>query len=149
MRSTLEVVSRFLESRAAGEMTHTPAPAGATFRETRVYTLDFSGDERSLRAFLLDALVDGVGEIAHFSDRPYFEGDARVDIRLKPNMLDLERESILNYYRAAAPEKFRLNDLRIARRFYVRAVPAAAEFLERFRRDAANPVIHEWCVSHA
>ena len=117
-------------------------------RESRLYVLDASGDEQAAKDFIDHVLADKYSQTVHLEGSPAIS-DYRfyLDIGMKANTLDLEKEYILKYYRGHDELGFELKDLSIYRRIYILgedSVPA-----DTFIKDLVNPVIHTWEVNHA
>lgn len=149
MRFTLEVSGKFSEARSCAELLYAPVPGGHTFREAKVYEIEYEGNAEALYKFASGVLVDGVSETARVGEDLH-AGDyrVRVDMSLKPELLDLEKEYILKYYRSRAPREFSIHDLKISRRLYIQG-PTESHWVTAFLRDLVNPVIHEWSVAYA
>jgi hypothetical protein len=87
-------------------------------------------------------LVEEVSQQVHFGASPALSGHSFIlDYGFKPGALDLERETILAYYRSLPDPGFLLKKLTITQRLYVFA-EAEAVPPEKFIRDIVNPAIH-------
>jgi hypothetical protein len=141
-----EVLGRFDRAGDANKLVYSPLATPHTFRTTRRYTLEFDGFAAAARDFVRRTLVDEVSQDVHFGDEPGLAGQAFiVDYGFKPGALDLERETILDYYRGIENPGFTLRHLTITQRLYIFANGSAAP-AERFVRDIVNPAIHRHCV---
>jgi len=138
-----EIVNRFAPAKSAAGLVYAPIGEGVEYRETRVYELAFEGDRDAVQKFVRDVLSDEHAQDAHFSDEPAIK-DATyyVDVSMKRNVLDLEKEYLLKYYRSLKDPGFSLEDLVIKRRIYIfgdaSVLPAS-----QLERDLVNPVIQE------
>jgi hypothetical protein len=146
-----EVTGRFDRPADANHLLYTPLEQALTVRETRRYSVEYSGDREALVAFLSKVLADPVSHDLAISDDPVLAGASFVlDYGMKGGALDLEKETILAHHRGDANPPFHIESLRIARRLYVfdaTQSPATAALADRFVRDIVNPAIHTWQVS--
>jgi len=146
-----EIVSRFAPAKPAAGLVYAPIGEGVEYRETRVYDLTFEGDSEAVEKFVREVLSDEHAQDAHFSeggsptpaikDATYF-----VDVSMKRNVLDLEKEYLLKYYRSLKDPGFSLEDLVIKRRIYIFG-DAAILPASQLERDLVNPVIQESVTS--
>ncbi len=147
MRCPLEIVSRRGDPASANEILFAPMDRAPSYRRTRVYDIEYSGSRDALRRFVAGVLLDEVAEDARFEESfAYPQARAVLDVSLKPGLLDLEKEYIVDYARSHASDDFRLEDIRIAQRYYIDA-PIEPVVLDRIRRDLVNPAIQE-CRVH-
>ena len=67
---------------------------------------------------------------------------------MKPGALDLEKETILGYFRGLEKPEFSLLSLKIQRRVYLFGAAAAevTALSARFVKDIVNPAIHHFTV---
>jgi len=146
-----EIVSRFAPVKPAAGLVYAPIGEGVEYRETRVYELAFAGDEAAVQNFVRTVLSDEHAQDVHFSsgddNKAAIDGASyHVDVSMKRNVLDLEKEYLLKYYRSLQDPGFELQDLVIKRRIYIfgdaSILPAA-----RLERDLVNPVIQESTIS--
>jgi len=142
-----EIVSRFAPAKSAAGLVYAPIGEGVEYRETRVYDLAFEGDSEAVQKFVREVLSDEHAQDAHFSDgtdrRPAIDGATYfVDVSMKRNVLDLEKEYLLKYYRSLQDPGFTLEDLVIKRRIYIFG-DAAVLPASQLERDLVNPVIQE------
>ena len=141
-----EVTGRFDHAGDANKLVYSPLPSPHTYHATRCYTLEFSGDEAAARAFVEKTLVEEVSQHVHFGESPALQGHTFIlDYGFKPGALDLERETILSYYRGLAEPGFTLHKLSITQRIYIFAEKDAAP-PEKFVRDIVNPAIHRHAI---
>lgn len=155
MNLTAEVVGLLDSPSDCSKLLYAPLAEPLTFRQTRRYQLDYSGPEDVAKAFIEKVLFDEVAERLHFGDGAALEG-ARfaLDYGMKPGALDLEKETVMRYYRETAEAGnaggLDIHDLAISHRIYVfSATDAAAADPGRFIKDVCNPAIHTWSVTDA
>jgi hypothetical protein len=149
MTLEVEVIGKFDQAGNADKLVYSPLPSPHAYRTTRRYTFEFDGPEPVVRAFARQTLVDDVSQDVHFGVQPALTGHAFiVEFGFKPGALDLEKETILAYYRGITEPGFALRGLTITRRVYIfsgtHTVPP-----ERFVRDIVNPAIHRHRVIRA
>lgn len=155
MNLTAEVVGLLDSPADCSKLLYAPLSEPLTFRQTRRYSLDYSGDEEVAKAFVEKVLFDAVSERLHFGGSPALDG-ARfaLDYGMKPGALDLEREAVMRYYRETAETGnaggLEIHSLEISQRIYVfSADVSAAADPGRFIKDVCNPAIHTWSVTDA
>ncbi len=141
-----EVTGRFDHAGDANALVYSPLASPHTYHATRRYVLELAEDTpeaaAAARAFVEKTLVEEVSQQAHFGAGPALRGHAFIlDYGFKPGALDLERETILNYYRSLPDPGFTLKKLTITQRLYIFAEHDAAP-PEKFVRDIVNPAIH-------
>lgn len=145
-----EVTGRFERPADANHFLYTPLEQPLTVRQSRRYTVAYTGDRDALVAFLTKVLADPVSHDLAISDDPVIPGAAFIlDYGMKGGALDLEKETILAHHRGDAHPSFHIDSLRIARRLYVFGEIEAdhtASCADRFVRDIVNPAIHTWQV---
>ncbi|MBP7951194.1 MAG: hypothetical protein KA004_16200 [Verrucomicrobiales bacterium] len=149
MRLKAEVVSRFDHAGDANRLLYAPLAAGLTSRETRCYLVEFDGAEAACRRFLQRVLADETSHALHIGETPALDGFSfLLDFGMKPGALDLEKETILGYFRGLEQPDFTLKTLKIQRRIYVFGAEAAEipAIAERFVKDIVNPAIHHHSV---
>ena len=132
-----EVISRFQAAANADALLYTPLNAGLTFRRSRVYTVEITGDEQKAREYLLSVLVDPILEGALFT----------IDYGMKAGALDLEKEAILQNYRGRRNMGFTMDGLKITQRVYVFGQGDKETLAARFAKDVCNPAIHNWTIA--
>ena len=69
-----EVISRFQAAANADALLYTPLNAGLTFRRSRVYTVEITGDGQKAREYLLSVLVDPISQECTEQNAPILEG---------------------------------------------------------------------------
>lgn len=155
MNLTAEVVGLLDSPSDCSKLLYAPLAEPLTFRQTRRYALEYSGTEEAAKAFIEKVLFDQVSERLHFGDTAALEG-ARfaLDYGMKPGALDLEKETVMRYYRETAEAGnaggLEIQNLTISHRIYVfSANDAAASDPGRFIKDVCNPAIHTWSVTDA
>lgn len=115
-----EVISRFQAAANADALLYTPLNAGLTFRRSRVYTVEISGDEQKAREYLLSVLVDPISQECTEQAAPILKDSLfTIDYGMKAGALDLEKEAILQNYRGRQNMGFTLDGLKITQRVYV------------------------------
>lgn len=144
----LEVISRFQAAANADALLYTPLNAGLSFRRSRVYTVDISGDEQKARTYLLSVLVDAISQEYSEQDTPILNGALfTIDYGMKAGALDLEKEAILQNYRGRGDMGFSLNSLKITQRLYIFGEGDKDALSKRFAKDVCNPAIHNWTIA--
>jgi len=144
-----EVTGRYDHAGDANALVYSPLAAPHTYHATRCYTLELDGSEAAARAFVEKTLVEEVSQQVHFGEEPALSGQAFIlDYGFKPGALDLERETILAYYRSLPDPGFALKKLTITQRLYIFAERELAP-PEKFVRDIVNPAIHRHQVTAA
>lgn len=141
-----EVTGRFDHAGDANALVYSPLKTPHTYHATRRYGLELAEDSpeamAAARSFVEQTLVEEVSQEAHFGDAAALTGASYIlDYGFKPGALDLERETILSYYRSLPHPGFTLNKLTITQRLYIFAENEAAP-PEKFVRDIVNPAIH-------
>lgn len=143
-----EVISRFQPAANADALLYTPLNAGLSFRRSRVYTAEISGDEQKAREYLLSVLVDPISQECSEEGSPILK-DAlfTIDYGMKAGALDLEKEAILQNYRGRNNMGFNLDGLKITQRVYVFGQGDKETLSKRFAKDVCNPAIHNWAIA--
>ncbi len=141
-----EVTGRFDHAGNANSLVYSPLASAHTYRATRRYRIEIEEDTpaalAAARAFVERTLVEEVSQHAHFGETPALTGFTFIlEYGFKPGALDLERETILDYYRGLADPGFTLSGLTITQRLYIFAEHDPAPH-EKFARDIVNPAIH-------
>jgi len=155
MRLQAEVIGRFDHAGDANALLYTPLAAKLTARHTRRYTVEFTGDEAALVAFLAKVLADPVSHELRTGSQPALEDFAFfLDYGMKAGALDHEKETIMAHHlsTAALPGAgvaFAITSLKINHRVYLFGEPGVAAHADRFVRDIVNPAIHTWQVTAA
>ncbi len=147
MRHIVEILNRFQPDTDAGRLLYTPADTGMTCRTTRRYAFQYTGRLDSLQDFVRTVLLDPISEDLHEAARPCLDEFAfYLDISLKPGLLDLEKEAVVQYVRDRQDADWTLETLSVGRRYYFLGTGLIGP--EPFIRDMVNPVIHTWNVVH-
>lgn len=144
---SFEILGKFESESDCQKLLYAPLTQKLTCRETQVYRFEFEGDESALEAFVRRVLVDSISQTSRDAGTPAFENRAfELEFGMKGGALDLEKETILNYYRSLPSPGFDLKKLTLRRRIYVFGEDARPE---PFVRDVCNPAIHIWEVRKA
>ena len=155
MTHEFEMVGSFASAASAEELVYAPLGIDLTYRSTRHYSLETVGDDdREVEAFVREVLFDEVSQTLHVGDDPALLGfEFYFDYGMKKGALDLEKESILRYYRSLKDPGFQLQDLKITTRIYVfhgeAAIGEGGKVAERIVKDVCNPAIHTWELNYA
>jgi hypothetical protein len=147
-----EVTGRFDHDGDANKLLYAPSTEGLRFRESRRYTVEYTGSSASLGAFLQRVLADSTSHSLTVGDSPALTGFAfHLDYGMKPGALDLEKETIMQYFHGLENPDFQIQSLKIQRRIYVfgASPESAATEAEKFVRDIVNPAIHHHQVQLA
>lgn len=139
-----EVVGLFDEENHCHKLLYAPVTQPWTYRETVVYQMVYEGDEGALEAFVQHVMVDPISqEVRDGTTSAFPKASFVLEYGMKGGALDLEKETILNYFRSLSNSGFWIEKLILRRRVYVfgeGADPAP------FVRDVCNPAIHTWEV---
>jgi hypothetical protein len=143
---TVEVVGRFDEPGHCNELLYAPLDGELRYRRTRWYCFEFEGEREAVESFVRSTLVDAVSQEAELGGEPALEGYRfHLDYGMKKGVLDLEKESILRYYRELEDTGFELKRLELATRIYVFG-EAESGARKHFIRDIVNPAIHTYTI---
>jgi hypothetical protein len=135
-----EVTRKFESPSSAQKLLYAPLPQALTYRESQCYKIDYEGDEEALRAFVKRVLLDPISQNLAEGGRPQWTDAAFIlEYGMKTAALDLEKETILQYYEALAEPGFSIQKLTLRRRIYVFGEGAESA---PFVRDVVNPAIH-------
>jgi hypothetical protein len=147
MTQLFEILGQFDHESDCQKLLYAPLPQKLTFRETTVYKVDFEGDAAALEAFVRQVLLDPISQTLRNGETGAFEKAAfTLEYGMKGGALDLEKEMILNYYRALENPGFEITKLTLRKRVYVFGDKADSK---PFVRDICNPAIHTWEVRQA
>lgn len=147
MQSVYEISDRYIEPGNADGLLYEPVEGGLTYRKTRRYEIEYSGDKSAMAEFVRTTLFDEVSQEFHEGDEPALEGAAFIlDYGMKPGALDLEKEAVVNFYKGMSDPGFTLENLTIRQRIYV--FGGGADQSDRFVRDICNAAVHNWNVIH-
>lgn len=144
-----EVLGKYDHAADASKLLYAPLNQSLTYRESRRYTVDFSGDDAACEGFLKRVLSDGTSHELHLGESPALGSFSfYLDYGMKPGALDLEKEMILTYFKGLENPGFSLNSLKIQRRVYLygaqeNEIPALSE---RFVKDIVNPAVHHFQI---
>jgi len=145
---TLEILNKYAEKADPGSLLYAPLDADLSYLETHCYELSIEGDEEAAKAFALKTLSDPYSQEVNWSKSPALSDyKFYLDIGMKANTLDLEKEYLLKYQRKLPNPGFTLTGCRIFRRIYIIGNDEVSSDL--FVKDLVNPVIHTWEVQHA
>lgn len=140
MTKLFEILGKFDTDSDCHKLLYAPHPLPLKYREGRLYKIEFEGDEAALDAFVERVLIDPISQESRIGGQPAFEKASFVlEYGMKGAALDLEKEMILNYYRAMENPGFELKKLTLRTRIYVFGEGAEPE---QFVRDIVNPAIH-------
>jgi hypothetical protein len=141
---SFEITGLFDKESDCHKLLYAPVSHPWTYRETVVYNVTFEGDEAAMEAFVRRVLVDAISQEMHDGAGSAFPAAAFVlEYGMKGGALDLEKETILNYYRALPEPAFTIQKLILRRRVYVFGAGADPA---PFVKDVCNPAIHTWEV---
>ena len=141
-----EVIGNFDSGGDANKLVYAPLDPPCTYRQTRVYSLEYEGDEDAAKAFVHRTLLDAYAEEVHFGSDPALDGYAfYLDYSMRPGALDLEKEAVLASHHGARDKRIEITSLKLTQRIYIFSDGAADP--ERFVRDIPNPAIHVWSVT--
>ena len=144
-----EVIGRFDEEGDCNRLVYAPLGEKLTYRRSRIYRFEYSGDTAALERFVNETLVDAVSQEVTAGETPALEGwRFYIDYGMKPGVLDLEKEAILNYYRELDDLAFEISGLELATRTYVYGESAGEAVSNQMVKDTINPAIHTWSIGH-
>ena len=142
LNTTFEILGKFDLESDCQKLLYAPLSNPLTHRETQCYRVEFDGDAAAATGFVKRVLFDPISQELRDDGRPAFPKAAfALEYGMKGGALDLEKETILGYYRALESPGFDLQKLTLRKRIYVfgeGADPAP------FIRDVCNPAIHTW-----
>ncbi len=147
-----EVLGRYDHAADANKLLYAPLAQALTYRESRRYTIEATGDEAACTTFLQRVLSDATSHELHVGEAPVLGGYSfYLDYGMKPGALDLEKEMILTYFRGLEKPAFQLVTFKIERRVYLFGAAAAevSALSERFVKDIVNPAVHHCSVAAA
>jgi len=148
MTAVFEITDRFIEAGDASALLYAPLNRPLTFRRTIRYEFDFEGDEAAVEAFVRHTLVDAVSQELHIGEETALDDYLFVlDYGMRPDALDLEKETVVGYFKGIAEPGFDLNELTIRQRIYVFGEGESNS--DRFIRDICNGAVHNWRVIEA
>lgn len=147
MTQSFEILGKFDHESDCQKLLYAPLAQKLTFRETNLYKVDYEGDAAALEAFVRQVLLDPISQELREGGASSFEKAAFVlEYGMKGGALDLEKETILGYFRSLQNPGFTITRLSLRKRVYV----FGAEANEApFVRDICNPAIHTWEVRRA
>ncbi len=135
-----EISGKFDHESDCKKLLYAPLTAALTFRETQCYHTEFDGDETALKAFVSKVLLDPISQDLHEGETALFpQAKFILEYGMKGGALDLEKETILQYYRTLKAPGFTLHKLTLRKRIYVFGPSADPT---PFVRDVVNPAIH-------
>lgn len=144
LNTTFEILGKLDTESDCQKLLYAPLSKPLTYRETQCYRVEFDGDAAAAVGFVKRVLLDPISQEMRDDGKPAFPKAAFVlEYGMKGGALDLEKETILGYYRALETPGFELKKLTLRKRIYVfgdGADPAP------FIRDVCNPAIHTWDV---
>lgn len=147
MTRLFEILGKFDHESDCQKLLYAPLPQKLTYRETTVYKVDFEGDAAALEAFVGQVLQDPISQTLRDGETLAFDkASFTLEYGMKGGALDLEKEMILNYYRALENPAFQITKLTLRKRVYVFGDKADSK---PFVRDICNPAIHTWEVKQA
>lgn len=144
-----EVLGKYDHAAAASKLLYAPLHEPLTYRESRRYHIEFTGDAPACQDFLHRVLSDPVSHELHLGEDPALQNYSfYLDYGMKPGALDLEKETILTYFKELKNPAFQLQSVRIQRRIYLYG-PANPTLADRFIKDIVNPAVHHHTVKFA
>lgn len=144
LNTTFEILGKLDTESDCQKLLYAPLPQPLKYRETQCYRIEHDGDAKALEAFVRKVLLDPISQELRSDGQPSVPNAAFVlEYGMKGGALDLEKETILNYYRSLPDPGFDLKKLTLRKRIYVTGEGARPE---PFIRDVCNPAIHSWEV---
>lgn len=149
MTAVFEITDRFIEAGDASALLYAPLQRSLTFRQTRRYEFDFEGDAGAVEDFVRHTLLDEVSQELHIGEDPALNEFLFVlDYGMRPDALDLEKETVVRFFSGIENPGFTLNSLTIRQRIYVFGEGESTNS-DRFIRDICNGAVHNWKVIEA
>ena len=148
MQIRYEISGKFDEASDCNGLLYAPLARPLTYRRSRSYEFDCEGSEDAVTAFVRKTLLDESSQQLFINDSPWHDEAFLLDYGMKASALDLEKESILSYYRSLKAPGFTLKSLAIRHRIYVFG-DVETGIAERFVRDMVNPAIHTHRLTHS
>jgi hypothetical protein len=147
MTQAFEIVGKFDQPSDCQKLLYAPLAQAFTYRQTQVYLVEYEGDTKALEAFVGQVLQDPITQdLRDGSSAAFSEAAFVLEYGMKAGALDLEKETILNYFRGLKQPGFQITRLTLRTRLYVFGEHASAEPLIR---DVCNAAIHTWEVRPA
>jgi hypothetical protein len=147
MTQSFEILGKFDHESDSQKLLYAPLNQKLTFRETNLYKIDYEGDAAAMEAFVRQVLLDPISQELREGGASSFEKSSFVlEYGMKGGALDLEKETILGYFRSLQNPGFTLTKLTLRKRVYVFGNEANEA---PFVRDICNPAIHTWEVRRA
>lgn len=147
MTQAFEILGKFDQESDCQKLLYAPLGRRLTYRETTVYRVEFEGDAAALEAFVRQVLLDPISQTLRDASTPAFSAASFVlEYGMKGGALDLEKETILGYFRTLENPGFTILKLTLRRRVHVFGDDAPDA---PFVRDICNPAIHTWEVRRA
>lgn len=147
MTQSFEILGKFDQESDCQKLLYAPLNQKLTFRETNLYKIDYEGDAAAMEAFVRQVLLDPISQELREGGGSSFEKSSFVlEYGMKGGALDLEKETILGYFRSLQNPRFTLTKLTLRKRVYVFGNEANEA---PFVRDICNPAIHTWEVRRA
>jgi hypothetical protein len=144
MITTFEILGKFDKESDCQKLLYAPLATPLKYRETQCYKIEHEGDAKALEGFVRKVLLDPISQELRDDGNSSFPQSAFVlEYGMKGGALDLEKETILGYYRSLENPGFDLKKLTLRKRIYVTGEGAKPE---PFIRDVCNPAIHTWEV---
>ncbi len=144
LNTTFEILGKFDSETDCQKLLYAPLTKPLTYRETQCYRVELDGDAKAGVGFVKRVLLDPISQEMRDGGGAAFPKAAFIlEYGMKGGALDLEKETILGYYRALESPGFDLKKLTLRKRIYVFGAGAdPAPFI----RDVCNPAIHTWDV---
>ena len=147
MTQSFEILGKFDHESDSQKLLYAPLNQKLTFRETNLYKIDYEGDAAAMEAFVRQVLLDPISqELREGGDSSFEKSSFVLEYGMKGGALDLEKETILGYFRSLQNPGFTLTKLTLRKRVYVFGNEANEA---PFVRDICNPAIHTWEVRRA
>ena len=144
LNTTFEILGKLDHESDCQKLLYAPLPNHLTYRETQCYRVEHEGDAAAATGFVKRVLLDPISQEMRDDGKPAFPKAAFIlEYGMKGGALDLEKETILGYYRALETPGFDLQKLTLRKRIYVFGEGADPS---PFIRDVCNPAIHTWDV---
>ncbi|HUF61417.1 MAG TPA: hypothetical protein VMN36_05030 [Verrucomicrobiales bacterium] len=149
-RLAIEVSQRLQRRRSCNALLYVPEAGAPAFHRTRRYEFGFTGSREAVKRFARQVLLDPVSQELHCGEEAVYAGYSFIlDYGMKPGVLDLEKEAVLQFHKKSRDGLCAIEALRITKRLYIfrenGEEPSAASLV----RDIVNPAIHTWTVTHA
>lgn len=143
---SVEISSLYRDFASALDLLISSYEEGILYRKNRGYRIElYEGiDSSSIERFVEEVLLDPFSETFIFDRYAEEEFDLMIEFGFRPDCLDCERETLLDFIKSSPCYSHSIRDIRCFHRIYLRNLPSIDR--EKILKDIVNPVIHTWRV---